>query len=411
MSWRDMSSDDKDSMAEHSGALRSRIEALQESISRLCGAILGINSRPDPDTVLLDVGDNARTCGDRHQVRADLETLVETSPVGVVVLDARTGRAVSLNREAKRIVRGLHMPGDSAKEPLELMTYRRGDGREGGLAELSLARLLTAGETVRPEEIELSIPGGRSVTALVNATPIRGEHGGIESVVVTMQDLAPLEEMERTQAEYLGIVKHRLRGALTSIKGSAAIVLATPRGVDRAEMLQFFRIIDERTDHMRRLIGDLLDAGRIRAANDGGGRSAQVTFAVPAAAEEADNEAADALPERPLRGPAESGPVSLGELVIDHNRRLVTLAGRRVNLTATEYELLRLLSSNRGRVLTYRSLLRQAWGTRHRGSVDPKLVHSVVRRLRQKLGEDAARPVYILNERGVGYRMRAPADP
>ena len=81
----------------------------------------------------------------------------------------------------------------------------------------------------------------------------------------------------------------------------------------------------------------------------------------------------------------------------------MTLAGRPVELTATEYELLRVLSASPGRALTYRSLLRQAWG--RRGYVDPKLVHAVVRRLRRKLGEDGARAAYILNERGVGYRM------
>ncbi len=85
---------------------------------------------------------------------------------------------------------------------------------------------------------------------------------------------------------------------------------------------------------------------------------------------------------------------------------VVTLAGRPVALTATEYELLRVLSANAGRVVNYRALLRQAWG-RYKGSVDPKLVHAVVTRLRRKLGDDPARAAYILNERRVGYRMPA----
>ena len=396
---------------------------MQECISRLCGAILSINSKPDPDNGPQEVVDNARACRGEQQVRA-LKTLVDTSPVGVVVLDARTGKAVSLNRVAKRILRGLQMPGNSAKEPLETMTCRRDDGREVGLAELSLARQLGAGETGRAEEVELSVADGRSMTTLVSTMPIQAKEGGIESVVVTMQDLAPLEELERMTAEFLGIVGHELRGPLTSIKGSAATVFATPRGITAVEMLEFFRIIDEQVDHMSRLIGDLLDrgrlGGRIRAASDGESRGARLTLAVPPAAEEAGNGAADSVPEGPsrpgrdravLRRRSRPGSFALGELAIDHERRLVTLAGRRVDLTVTEYELLRLLASNRGRVLTYRSLLRQAWGTRYRGSVDPKLVHAVVKRLRHKLGEDAARPAYILNERGVGYRMRAPADP
>ena len=80
-----------------------------------------------------------------------------------------------------------------------------------------------------------------------------------------MQDLAPLEELERLRAEFLGMVSHELRAPLTSIKGSAATVLGAAPALDPAEMLQFFRIINEQADQMRGLISDLLDAGRIEA--------------------------------------------------------------------------------------------------------------------------------------------------
>ena len=85
------------------------------------------------------------------------------------------------------------------------------------------------------------------------------------SVVATVQDMTPLEELERLRAEFLGMVSHELRTPLTTIKGSAATVLGAPSAVDTAEMLQFFRIIDEQADHMRGLIGDLLDVTRIEA--------------------------------------------------------------------------------------------------------------------------------------------------
>ena len=122
--------------------------------------------------------------------RADLEALVDTSPVGVVVFHARTGNPVSLNPEARRIVEGLRMSGRSTEELLEVVTCRRADGRQIALGEFALARELSSAETVRAEEIVLSVPDGRSVTTLVNATPIHSIDGGIESVVVTMQDLA-----------------------------------------------------------------------------------------------------------------------------------------------------------------------------------------------------------------------------
>ena len=610
---------------------------------------------------------NARAYRDEQRARADLEALVDTSPVGVVVFDARTGRLVSLNREAKRMVSGLGRPID---ELLQTMTVRRADGREVVLTELPLAQQLSSAETVRAEEIKLSAPDGRSVKMLINATPIPAEAGDVESLVVTMQDLAPLEELERMRAEFLAMVSHELRAPLTSIKGSAATVLDAVPALDAAAMLQFFRLISEQSDHMHGLIGDLLDQGRIEAgtlsvspeptavadlveqarntflsaggrhavridlpeelppvmaarqrivqvlsnvlqrgeararvvpdsgdggagrrargglgADDGGGvppdrlphlfrKHAGGAEAIPSAAtgsasvsssargswrptaaasgprarawagapaspsrrrgrgsgprrragaarsrpdrrrharagpggrgfvvdddqqmlryvqdaltaagyaplvtgapddvpglvrkhrpqlvlldlvlpgadgielmeqvEELadlpvifisaygrdeivaralDAGAADYIvkPFSPteltarvraaLRRRAEPEPFVLGELVVRYEQRRVTVAGRPVELTPIEYELLRVLSLNAGRVLTYHALRRQAWGERDRrgSSADRKLVTAVVRRLRQKLAAaDAAGPAYILNERGVGYRM------
>ena len=206
---------------------------------------------------------NARRHRDEQRARADLETLVNTTPVGVLVFDAKTGGVTSVNREARRIVSGLHMADGSAEELLDMLTFRRADGREVSLEEFPLAQALSTGETVRAEEIVIEVPGGGSVTTLVNATPIRLEEGEVVSVVVTLQDMTPLEEMERLRAEFLGMVSHELRTPLTSIKGSAATLTEAASDLDPAEMLQFFRIIGEQADHMRDLIGDLLDVARI----------------------------------------------------------------------------------------------------------------------------------------------------
>ena len=170
---------------------------------------------------------------------------------------------MSFNRETKRIVGDLQMPGRSLEQLLEVLTFRRADGREISLDEFPLAQALSSATTVRAEEIVIEVPDGRSVTTVVNATPIRAEGGEVESVVVTLQDMTPLEELERLRAEFLGMVSHELRAPLTSVKGCAATVLGAAPALDPAEMLQFFRIIDEQADHMRNLISDLLDAGRI----------------------------------------------------------------------------------------------------------------------------------------------------
>ena len=611
---------------------------------------------------------NARTHRDEQRARADLEALVDTSPVGVVVFDDRSGRPVSLNREARRIVEGLRMPGRSLEQLLEVLTFRRADGQEVSLEKLSVAQALSTGETVRAEEIVLEVPDGRRVRTLVNATPIRSGDGEVESVVVTLQDLTPLEELDRLRSEFLGMVSHELRAPLTSIKGSTATVLGASPVPPPAEMLQFYRIIDEQADHMRSLISDLLDAGsieagtlsvtaepsdvpglvdqarttflsggsrqtvlidlppdlprvmadrqrivqvlnnllanaarhspesspiriaaevedvhvaisvsdegrgvpaeelprlfqkysgldgegerglrgtglglaickglvdahggRIRAASGGVGQGARFTFTLPVADDAGDRAAADTgrrrarpprqgrervlvvdddpqalrfmrdalagagydpivtgdprdlprilrtekprlvlldlmLPEtdgielmesvpeladRPvifisaygrdetmaralqsgaadyivkpfspteliariraaLRRREEPEPFVLGDLAIDYERRRVTLGGDPVTLTATEYELLRVLSVNAGRVATYDALIGQVWRD---DSVAPTAVRTFVKSLRRKLRDDAGRPTYIRTEHGVGYRMERPETP
>ena len=208
---------------------------------------------------------NARRLRDEQRARADLETLMNTAPVGVAVFDASTGRPVSFNREAIRLVDDLRSPGQSPEELLETLTFRRSDGREIALGAFPLARALSMAEAVRAEEVVLQVPDGRSVTVLVNATPIHSEEGEVETLVVTLQDMTALEETERLRAEFLAIVSHELRVPLTSIKGSAAAVLGTAAVMDAAEMHQFFRIIDGQADHMLELISDLLDVARIKA--------------------------------------------------------------------------------------------------------------------------------------------------
>ena len=610
---------------------------------------------------------NARTHQAEQRARADLEALVETSPVGVAVFDAATGHPVSFNPEARRLVDRLSTPGCPPEELLEVLTVRFSDGREIALAEFPMKRVISGAATVRAEEVVLSVPDGHRITLLVNATPIHSADGTAVSMVVTMQDLAPLEELERLRADFLGMVSHELRAPLTSIKGATTTVLRAARVLDPAEVRQFFRIIDAQADHMDGLIGDLLDAGRIdsgtlsvdpepaevaalvdrarttflsgggrqsvridlppdlprvmaderrivqvlnnlfsnaarhapesssiqvgavhdgvhvaisvsdegrgvpperlphlfrkyadvgggdqapdfggvglglaickglveahggriRAESAGLGRGATFSFTLPVADEPAHGAAAgasgrsrrsrdgreqtrilvvdddpemlryvrDALAEagytpvvtgeseelpdlirrhRPalvlldlmlpgtdglelmqrvpkladlpvifisaygrdetiaraleagaadylvkpfsgaeltarvraaLRGRVGAEPFVLGDLAIDYEQRRVTMAGRPVELTLTEYELLRALSVNAGRVATYDSLLRDVWRER-RG--DAKHVRTYVKRLRRKLGDDVAKPSYILTARGLGYRMGAP---
>ena len=99
-------------------------------------------------------------------------------------------------------------------------------------------------------------------------------------------------------------------------------------------------------------------------------------------------------------------PYVQGDLTINYAERLVTVAGRSVHLSATEYKLLFELSVNAGRVLTRDQLLRRVWDQDYpEGS---QLLRTYVTYLRTKLGDDAKSPTYIFTEPRVGYRMAKP---
>ena len=109
-----------------------------------------------------------------------------------------------------------------------------------------------------------------------------------------------------------------------------------------------------------------------------------------------------------LRRREEPEPFVLGAVAIDYRQRRVTVGGDAVDLTATEYELLRVLSLDAGRVVKFDTLRRRVWANRE--NADANLVRIVVKDLRRKLGGSAASPAYIFNHRGVGYRMGRPPE-
>ena len=109
-----------------------------------------------------------------------------------------------------------------------------------------------------------------------------------------------------------------------------------------------------------------------------------------------------------LRRRREPEPFVLGDLAIDYARGEVSVRGAAVELTATEYKVLRLLSLNAGRLVHHETILRRVWSERE--TTDASLIRVVVRSLRRKLGDSAGEPVWIFNRRGVGYRMPGPGE-
>jgi two-component system KDP operon response regulator KdpE len=97
---------------------------------------------------------------------------------------------------------------------------------------------------------------------------------------------------------------------------------------------------------------------------------------------------------------------SMDGLEINFTRRLVTLHDQEVKLTPQQYDLLRFLVQNAGRVVTHRLTLLSVWGPEY--EKENQYLHVFIGQLRQKIEPDPARPHFILTERGVGYRFRSP---
>ncbi len=99
--------------------------------------------------------------------------------------------------------------------------------------------------------------------------------------------------------------------------------------------------------------------------------------------------------------------IEVGELRIDVAERIVTRGGERVKLSPHEFDLLRVLAQNRGKLLTHRALLREVWGPAY--EVEAHYLHVYVSHLRRKIEPDPSSPRYLLTEAGAGYRLVDPA--
>jgi len=106
--------------------------------------------------------------------------------------------------------------------------------------------------------------------------------------------------------------------------------------------------------------------------------------------------------------PTSDSVISVGELEIDVPNRSVLLAGERVKLSPHEFDLLRVLAQNEGKLLTHRALLSEVWGPSYQS--EAHYLHVYVSNLRRKLEPDPASPRYLLTEPGAGYRLVDPTD-
>jgi two-component system KDP operon response regulator KdpE len=106
------------------------------------------------------------------------------------------------------------------------------------------------------------------------------------------------------------------------------------------------------------------------------------------------------------KAPSLEPVIAVGELSIDVAERVVTRNGKRVKLSPHEFDLLRVLAQNRGKLLTHRMLLREVWGPAYQ--VEAHYLHVYISHLRRKIEPDPSSPRYLLTEPGAGYRLVDP---
>lgn len=369
----------------------------------------------------------------------DLSALIDTLPVGIVVIDVVAGTLSTVNPEASRLAGDLLTPGQSVGHFLETISVRRGDGRMSSLEEHPVARAASTGETIREAEVHVQVRGGRRVSALMNARPVLSDDGGVESLVVTLQDLAPLEDLVRRRSDLAVDADRRTRAwesqsilvldddtqTLRNVKdfltgeGYHPRVTGNPHEIPgllekHRPALVLLDLVLPGTDGVEVMTDKIADPDlpviflsayaheeAIARALDAGAADFVVK---PFAPVELSARIRAALRRRREREtPVPEDPFVLGDLRIDYNRREVTIAGRQIHLTRLEYRLMVELSSDAGRLKTSGDLLRRVWDTLD--STDTRRLRTTVKKIRRKLGDDANNPTYILNQPGEGYRL------
>ena len=197
--------------------------------------------------------------------RARLRAIIDSSAAGIVVVEAPDGRVVLANREAERILGHPLVTGDEKERYETAAVYRKPDGSLYELNELPLQRAISQGITSQGIEVIFDFEDGRSIPTVVNAAPVHDEQGDISAAVAVIGDISALQEVERLKAEFLSMMTHDLRGPLSTIKGLSSSMLMDQTPLDAQMTQEYINTIDEETDRMSELVGNLLDMSRIEA--------------------------------------------------------------------------------------------------------------------------------------------------
>ena len=191
--------------------------------------------------------------------RTWLDTLIERSPVAMILLDAE-GRLRG-NQRAHELIGPLGATATGTATGIELHLCSE-EGTPLPPERMPLARA-HAGESIHAEEICFRSPDGRNVTALVSAGPIHGENGEQLGVVALLDDISALKELERMREEWTSVVAHDLRQPVTVIHAQAQLLARLlAKGAPPGGKIEH---IVSAARQLNRMIGDLLDVSRLEA--------------------------------------------------------------------------------------------------------------------------------------------------
>jgi two-component system CheB/CheR fusion protein len=218
------------------------------------GMNMDITGRKDAEQALRD--------GERR-----LETVLESTPAAVVLINAATRRFSYMNRRALALYGSDYVGVDLATHAAAVHAQRP-DGTPYPLDEMPVSRSLHARETVYGEEMIIHRADGSSFTLSVNSAPLCNEHGEIDAAIAAFDDISArrraeeaLREADRQKNRFLSLLGHELRNPLSAISNTVAVL--EMGGSSEGEIRQAVHLIERQVRHLVRLVDDLLNLNRI----------------------------------------------------------------------------------------------------------------------------------------------------
>jgi len=242
----------------HTRAYDERNLAILEMIGRQIGAPIENSRMYEEEALLRDAAEMAR---------ARLESILQVSAAGVLIVDALDGRVLLATQEAERIIGNSIEYGALPAEYRKSVTYRRPDGVRIEEDDLPLLRAIATSGVVRQVEVNFERPDGSRIPTLVSAAPVLAPDGRVTAGIAVFQDITELKHLDEVKADFLSMITHDLRGPVTAIKGLAASALShvSDPGHNADLLREELAAVDDESDRLSELVSNLLDMSRIEA--------------------------------------------------------------------------------------------------------------------------------------------------